>query len=123
MADERNDGADAVFASRMAARLPRGEVPPALTARIMADFDRATARRNLSWRRVLADLLWPGAPLWRPGMVLAASLFLGLTAGFAVPAAPPAAGESAATQTQQQQQQQQQQWTDTSPALDMLGDL
>jgi hypothetical protein len=117
MAD--NDMTDAKFADRLAAALPRGEVPPGLSARILADFDRVIALRYLSWRRVFADLLWPGAPLWRPGVVLAASLFLGLAAGIFVPEAPPSSSDTAP----QQQQPQQQQWTDASPALDMLGDL
>jgi hypothetical protein len=81
---------DAAYAAGMIGRLPSAAVPPALEARILADFDRVMAGRShgLAWRLAARwrDLLWPGAPVWQPAGLLAASLAIGLLAGALVPA-------------------------------------
>ena len=117
MAEDKYPGSDAEFADRTLGALPRTQVPDALRARIMADFDTVAAKRRaglLYELRVLAGTIWPGAPLWKPGAVFAASLLCGLAAGAFVPVLQPAQDDSASLR---------QQWADASPALDMLGDL
>lgn len=65
--------------------LPTVPVPAGLERRILADFDRAAARRRSSLLVRLRDAVWPGAPVWRPAFVFSAALVLGLTAGILVP--------------------------------------
>ena len=106
---------DADFADRALAALPRNTgVPAAFSARILADFDAVQSGRHIGFR--LKDLVWtvwPGTPLWKPGAAFAVSLLCGLAAGLSLPTAPAAADGSAV----------QFPWTDTSPALDMFGDM
>ena len=81
---------DAVFANAILKSLPEPAVPGGLEARILADFDRVSARRGSGLAQRLAqrwgELLWPGAPVWQPVSALALSLVIGLTAGALVPA-------------------------------------
>ncbi len=60
--------------------------PPALRARVLADFDAVIARRRNSFVARLARALWPDVPLWQPAMALTAALAIGIIAGLAVPA-------------------------------------
>jgi len=80
---------DAAFAAEVLGRVPTTAVPPALEARVLADFDRIAAvhRHGLVWRLAARwrDRLWPGAPVWQPATLLAASLAVGLVAGALVP--------------------------------------
>ena len=110
---------DGAFAQRALSRLPSVAVPPALEARILADFDAAAARRRRTlwnaparlmgaWR----DAVWPGAPAWKPATVLALSLMIGLAAGALVPS-------SALTRDDQTQVSS----SDSNSVLDISGDL
>jgi hypothetical protein len=68
--------------------LPTVPVPSALEARILADFDRVSARRRSGLSGLfhrLGEAVWPGAPLWRPAAVLGAALLIGVTVGVVVP--------------------------------------
>lgn len=83
---------DAAFAQRTVSALPSVPVPAELEARILADFDAVAARRRASpWNlparlvRGWRDLVWPGAPVWKPATALALSLAIGLLAGAVVP--------------------------------------
>lgn len=107
---------DTEFADRVLAMLE--DAPPArdFEARLLADFaaiaDRRERRRAYGLRR-LAKLLWPGAPLWKPGIVFAASLACGLLIGALV--APPQTAPDTIAASQQV--------AETIPAFAMLGDL
>jgi hypothetical protein len=57
-----------------------------LSARIMESFDNIASRPSI--RRlvnVVANLVWPGAPVWQPSAALAASLIVGLALGVLSP--------------------------------------
>ena len=112
---------DAAFASHVLAALPTETVSAALEARILADFDAALARRRTSprftaarWAERLRDMVWPGAPAWKPASVFALSLMVGLAAGAFVPSASAETDNSDQVQTVA---------LDHTPSLDLLGDL
>ncbi len=111
---------DAAFTAEMIGRLQTTAVPPALEARILADFDRVAAgRRHSSLWRLAAhwrDRLWPGAPVWQPAGLLAASLAIGLLAGALVPASSLSVSSSGSTE-------QTLSAMDTSSPLDLYKDL
>lgn len=74
---------DREFAARAMARL-RGDAPPAgMAGRLLDAYDTVRPRGGRLAR--LAELLWPGMPLWAPGAALALSLLLGLGVGAALP--------------------------------------
>jgi hypothetical protein len=56
-----------------------------LLARVLADFDRATARRKTSLLHVIGDWIWPGAALWQPASALVLALVIGILAGAFMP--------------------------------------
>jgi hypothetical protein len=56
-----------------------------LQQNILASFDAVAARRRSSVFVRFRDLVWPGAPVWRPAAVLSLSLVIGLVAGTLVP--------------------------------------
>jgi hypothetical protein len=68
------------FASRALARLEAAVPPAGMSRRLLEAFE---VRRP--FRSRLAELLWPGMPLWAPGAALAASLLLGVGVGVALP--------------------------------------
>jgi hypothetical protein len=111
---------DAAFTARIVGRLPTTAVPPALEARILADFDRLAAgpSHGLLWRLAARwrDRLWPGAPVWQPAGLLAASLAIGLLAGALVPASSISTSSSGSTE-------QTLSAMDTSSPLDLYKDL
>lgn len=72
---------DRQFTTRALACLGEA-VPPAGLNRRLLDTYEARTRRGFSR---LAELVWPGAPAWAPGMALAAALLLGIGAGMALP--------------------------------------
>jgi hypothetical protein len=86
--DHRMDD-DAAFAAEALRALSPDDAPAGLAARILADFDRIAMRRRTSLLRFLANLLWPGAPLWQPAAALALSLLCGLAVGGLLPASGP----------------------------------
>ncbi|MDE2266716.1 MAG: hypothetical protein KGL29_12500 [Alphaproteobacteria bacterium] len=111
---------DAEFVGRVLSSLPSVAVPSALEASILAGFDRAAAAGLYrSWLARLSqgmrDAVWPGAPVWKPAVVFALSLIVGLVAGAVVPSSDvlPAAGTV----------QSQSLAYDTTPALDLAKDL
>jgi hypothetical protein len=79
----------------------------ALSARILADFDAALARRWSVSR--LVDAVWPGAPAWKPAFALGLSLVIGLGVGALLPVYGAPDETSIAS--------------DASPGLDFGGDL
>jgi hypothetical protein len=82
---------DREFAVRAMARL-RGDAPPAgMTRRLLDAYEAARPRGGKLAR--LAELLWPGMPLWAPGAAFAAALLLGIGVGVALPG--PMAGRTA----------------------------
>jgi len=113
---------DARFADEVLARLPTTPVPPALEARILADFDHvaaarapgAVARLVRRWQA----LIWPGAPAWKPASALALSLIVGMMAGVLVPSSDLAKPASSASQADQQTAS-----GDAPPIVNMTGDL
>ena len=84
---------DKLFADRLGKSVPSVAVPSSLEMRILADFDRLAVRRPapglMAWAVQWAERLWPGAPVWQPVGLLAASLIVGLTAGALVPSVMP----------------------------------
>jgi len=83
-----NGDADALWLARMFRELPPVPVAPALQARVLASFDAVAERRRAGFRgflRRLGETVWPGAPVWQPAAVLAASLAIGITAGTFLP--------------------------------------
>ena len=107
---------DTEFTGRMLDRLPAAEVPAALQARILADFDAVSAKRGAwaAWMRGLAALAWPNAPVWKPVTAFTLSLLFGLAAGVFIPSS---------NLTRDTSDPLQQQLAAASPALEMLGDL
>jgi hypothetical protein len=107
---------DAEFVERVLALMPAAGVPPSLEDRILADFVAVTARGRCGPGplRSLAAALWPGASLWQPGAILAASLICGLTIGVAVAPGTSSTADPSVTM---------QLVAETVPAFDMLGDL
>jgi hypothetical protein len=112
---------DAAFAARVLADLPGIPMPGTLEARILADFDAVTARRQssrwvraLRWARGLHEAVWPGAPAWKPASVFALSLLIGLAAGTLVPASALPSVNSVQDETAA---------VDTVPDLDLSGDF
>lgn len=111
--DEHTRIDDAAFAADALAALPAIQPSAALQARLLADFERATAPRTPLLRRLL-DALWPGMPAWQPAAAVALSLIVGLTAGALMPTAGVVdTGDQSEAQVADS----------VSPALDMLGDL
>jgi len=83
-----NGDTDALWLARMFQELPPVPVAPALQARVLASFDAVAERRRAGFRgflRRLGETVWPGAPMWQPAAVLAASLAIGITAGTFLP--------------------------------------
>jgi hypothetical protein len=110
---------DREFADGALTVLPNLAAPTALEARILADFDHVAA--HLSRRRAhlmdhWRDVVWPGAPIWKPASVLAVSLLIGLVAGALVPSADLRSDSSTQNQASLSPY-------DSSPALDMSKDL
>jgi len=117
MNDERKQRAeDAAFADSALRALPSVPVPAALEARILADFDAIAAQlRRGALSRLLRrwqNLIWPGAPLWKPASVLALSLIIGLTAGVLVPSTTLSGEQTVSSPSY-----------DTAEALEMSGEL
>lgn len=76
---------DAAWLDRLLAQAAAPAIPPALERRILADFDRLSARWTFAkaLRRAL-DAIWPDAPLWQPAGAFGLALLIGLgTAAFA----------------------------------------
>ena len=95
-------------------RIDASAAAAALSARVMADFDAASARRSWLARSGvfvsrLAATTWPGAPLWKPACALGFSLMIGLGVGALLPVDNPQEDTSFAL--------------DSSPGLDIGGDL
>ena len=65
--------------------LPTVPLPAALQQNILASFDAVTARRRASLFGRFRDVVWPGAPAWRPAVALALSLVVGVVGGTLVP--------------------------------------
>jgi len=68
------------------AHYPVNETSSALSARLLAEFDRISQRPSV--RRLVhlvSQAMWPGAPLWQPSAALAASLVVGLALGLMSP--------------------------------------
>ena len=62
------------------------EVPAELTARLLADFTRASSRWSLRRFAVsLTDAVWPGAPLWQPAMAFGLALAIGIGVAMLAP--------------------------------------
>jgi hypothetical protein len=84
-----NEMDDKHFADKVLKGLPTVAVSQGLEARILADFDRLSARRPSGVLAMLShgwsERLWPGAPVWQPISLLALSLIVGLTAGAFLP--------------------------------------
>jgi hypothetical protein len=76
---------DAVWVTEVLKGLPTVPVPAALQLSILATFDAVVARRRASVIARFRDVVWPGAPAWRPAVALAISLFVGVAAGTLVP--------------------------------------
>lgn len=113
-------GDDVQFVARALSALPSVAVPAALEARILADFDVLAARlKSAPWfvrlTQGMRDVVWPGAPVWKPAAVLALSLIIGLAAGAFVPSSDVLPAGSAV--------QSQSLAYDTTPALDLAKDL
>jgi hypothetical protein len=79
----------------------------ALSSRILADFHAVSARRWSMARFV--DVVWPGAPVWKPAFALGLSLMVGLGVGALLPVTT-APGETTVA-------------LDASPGLDFGGEL
>lgn len=119
MSEGRNkwtESDEAVFADDVLKALPSVAVPPELEARILADFDAVAAKRAPGvfsrFMRRWRDMVWPGAPVWKPASVLALSLIVGLTAGAFVPASALTSNGQTTTTS-----------TTPPPVLDMSGDF
>lgn len=93
-------------------------LPVALTSRILADFDVVMAPRP-SWLKRLSNMVWPGAPLWQPSLILAASLACGLALGTLLPVLQSTVLVAASSTGQDSALQM----SEATPALDMSGDL
>lgn len=68
------------------ASAPPPLVPAALEHRLIADFDRAQQRWSL--RKTItsvAQIVWPGAPLWQPAAVFAVALTFGIALAILAP--------------------------------------
>lgn len=76
---------DAVWMTETLKALPTVPVPAALQQSILASFDAVAARRRSSVFARFRDVVWPGAPAWRPAVALALSLVIGVAAGTLVP--------------------------------------
>jgi hypothetical protein len=51
----------------------------ALEHRILSDFDRVNARWSVAkFARGIADMVWPGGPMWQPATAFALALLIGL---------------------------------------------
>jgi len=87
------DISDRRFAERALARLPPDPPSPRLEAALLAAYDAwRTERTRGPWAGFKAALkefgqtIWPGAPLWAPAAVFAASLLVGAMIGEFLPA-------------------------------------
>jgi len=61
-------------------------VPAELTARLLADFTRASSRWSLRrFAASLTDAVWPGAPLWQPAAAFGLALAIGIGIAMLVP--------------------------------------
>jgi hypothetical protein len=85
---------DRDFADRIIGRLPQGTPPPGFEAALLAAYDAWADARPKGWGAAwkagfvrFADLVWPGAPRWAPGAILAAALLAGAGLGTILPAA------------------------------------
>lgn len=76
---------DAVWMTETLKALPTVPVSAALQQSILVSFDAVAARRRSSVFARFRDVVWPGAPAWRPAVALALSLVIGVAAGTLVP--------------------------------------
>jgi hypothetical protein len=83
---------DAVLTARALAALPPVSPSPALRQALIAAYDAWQDQRPAGIRGELAaglrrfsQMIWPGAPVWAPGSVLAAALIAGIAIGAALP--------------------------------------
>jgi hypothetical protein len=77
---------DALAIDRALDTAPDVTVSAALSARILDSFDRMASRPSVQWFiRMVANVVWPGAPVWQPSAALAASLVVGLMLGVMLP--------------------------------------
>jgi|WetSurMetagenome_2_1015567.scaffolds.fasta_scaffold323395_2 hypothetical protein len=113
MGKDRMD--DREFVETALRALPSVAVPVALETRLLAGFDALAAKRaaRAGWLRRWRDIMWPGAPLWKPASVLALSLLIGLSAGTLMPTANQVSAPSEQTLAA----------LDSAPVLDLSGDL
>jgi hypothetical protein len=111
MGKDRMD--DREFVETALKELPSVAVPAALEARILAGFDALAAKQRRGFLRRWRDVMWPGAPLWKPASVLALSLLIGLSAGTLMPTSSSVSAPSEQTLTA----------LETTPVLDLSGDL
>jgi hypothetical protein len=64
---------------RLLAMAGRPVASVALERRILADFDRVSARWSFTrLARRIGDTVWPGSPVWQPVGALAMALVIGL---------------------------------------------
>ena len=89
-----DDISDRQFADRALARLPADPLSPRLEAALLAAYDAWRMERARGpWAALKASVrefgqtIWPGAPLWAPAAVFAASLLIGAMIGEFLPAA------------------------------------
>ena len=69
---------DAARLDRLLALAPTPAVPAALERRIMADYDRISARWTFAkFIRSAAASVWPDAPLWQPAAAFGLALLIG----------------------------------------------
>jgi hypothetical protein len=85
-------GSDQHFAARALERMGREVSPPGFQETLLAAYDGWNASRQegpLAQLRAgmlrLADLVWPGLPLWGPVSALAIALLVGAGLGAALP--------------------------------------
>lgn len=76
---------DAVWMTETLKALPTVPVSAALQQSILVSFGAVAARRRSSVFARFRDVVWPGAPAWRPAVALALSLVIGVAAGTLVP--------------------------------------
>ena len=69
---------EAARLDRLLALAETPAVPAALERRILADFDRVTARWTFAkFMRVALASVWPDAPLWQPAAAFGLALLIG----------------------------------------------
>jgi hypothetical protein len=76
---------DAMWITEVLKALPTVPVSAALQQNVLRSFDAVAARRRTTVFGRFRDLVWPGAPAWRPAAALALSLVIGVSAGTLIP--------------------------------------